>query len=232
MTEMPKDLVLIPALFCDEGLYADIRPQLAQHMAVHVIAAPRDTMAESVTAILDQAPKSFVLAGTSYGAALAVEVALAAPDRVKGLWIMGNDPAAGDHEQGQGLVQGIENDTDGVIDMLSGLVVLPKHETAVVTFKIMAKRVGRDTGMKQAKSLATRRSVEDHAAALKMPVLAIWGENDMIVPVAKGRAFAERIPHVEWHALAECGHLPTLEKPADVVSIVTAWLSNNLKAAA
>ena len=230
MPEMPKDLVLIPALFCDEGLYADVRPQLAQHLTVHVIAAPRETMAESVTAILDQAPKTFILAGTSYGASLAVEIALAAPDRVKGLWIMGNDPAAGDPEQGPGLVQGIETNTDGVIDMLAGLVVLPKHEAAAATFKTMAKRVGRDTAVKQAKSLATRRSVEDHAAALKMPVLAIWGEDDKIAPIEKGHAFVKNIPHAEWHPLAECGHLPTLEKPAEVVGIFTSWLSSKMAA--
>ena len=82
-------------------------------------------------------------------------------------------PAAGDPEQGQGLVQGIETNTEGVIDMLAGLVVLPKHESPAATFKTMAKRVGRDTVAKQAKSLATRRSVEDHAAELEMPVLAI-----------------------------------------------------------
>lgn len=196
MTEMPKDLVLIPALFCDEELYADIKPQLAEHMDVHVIAAPRDTMAESVTAILDQAPRTFVLGGTSYGAALAVEVALAAPDRVKGLWLMGNDPAAGDAEQGQGLVQGIETNTDGVIEMLSGLVVQPAHETAAARFKSMANRVGSDTAAKQAKSLATRRSVEDHAGKLTMPVLLIWGEDDKIAPIEKAavsrKAFRRR----------------------------------------
>ena len=225
MTDMPKDLVLIPALFCDDGLYAEVLPELSKHMNVHVIGAPRDTMAESVAAILDQAPETFVLAGTSYGAALAVEIALAAPDRVKGLWIMGNDPAGGDPEQGPGLVQGIETNTDGVIDMLAGAVVLPKHEAAAATFKTMAKRVGRDAAAKQARSLATRRSVEDHAASLKMPVLAIWGEDDKIAPIEKGQAFVKDIPQAEWHPLAGCGHLPTLEKPKEVVDIFTSWLS-------
>lgn len=231
MTDKPSDLVLIPALFSDQALYAQVVPEIGKEINVHVLAAPRDTMAESVKAILDQAPQSFVVAGTSYGAALAVEVALAAPDRVKGLWIMGNDPAAGDPVQGGGLVQGIEGDTDGVIEMLSGLVVLPAHEAAVGTFKTMAKRVGRDVAVKQAKTLATRRSVEDHAAELKMPVLAIWGEGDKIAPVAKGKAFVDKIPHAEWHALPDCGHLPTLEKPTEVVAIVTAWLKG-LKTAA
>ena len=147
MTDMPNDLVLIPALFCDDGLYAEVLPQLSQHMRVHVIGAPRDTMAESVKAILDQAPETFVLAGTSYGAALAVEVALAAPDRVKGLWIMGNDPAGGDPEQGPGLVQGIEANTDGVIDMLAGVCGLCRS----------MRRLPQPSRRWQSASAATRR---------------------------------------------------------------------------
>ena len=47
------DLVLIPALFCDEALYAPVLPKLAEHATVHVMAAPRDTMEESVAAILE-----------------------------------------------------------------------------------------------------------------------------------------------------------------------------------
>ncbi len=227
MADFPKDLVLIPALFSDEALYADVIPDLEKHMTVHVLAAPRDTMAESVTAILEKAPKTFVVAGVSYGAALAVEVALAAPDRVKGLWIMGNDPAAGDPEQGGGLVQGIESNTDGVIDMLTGVITHPKHEKAAATFKTMAGRVGSDIAAKQARSLATRRSVEDKAAVLKMPVLAIWGEDDKIAPIAKGHAFVKDMPDASWHPLAGCGHLPTLEKPAEVVSIFTSWLAKH-----
>ena len=230
MSALPKDLVLIPALFSDEELFAKVKPQLDKIATVHVIAAPRDTMAESVTAILDKAPQTFVLGGVSYGAALAVEVALAAPDRVKGLWLMGNDPAAGDPEQGGGLVQGIETTTDGVIDMLSGVVASPENAHASATFKTMAKRVGADVAAKQARSLATRRSVEAHAASLTMPVLAIWGEDDKIAPVDKGHSFMKDIPNAEWHALPACGHLPTLEKPAEVAAIVTAWYERHAAA--
>ena len=227
MPPLPKDLVLIPALFSDEELFAKVKPQLEKVATVHVIAAPRDTMTESVTAILDQAPQTFVLGGVSYGAALAVEVALAAPDRVKGLWLMGNDPAAGDPEQGGGLVTEIETSTDGVIDMLSGAVVAPENKAAGETFKTMAKRVGAGVAAKQARSLATRRSVEAHAASLTIPVLAIWGEHDQIVPIDKGRAFVKDIPNAEWHELPGCGHLPTLEKPAEVAAIVSAWYGSH-----
>ncbi len=227
MSDLKHDLVLIPALFCDGGLYKDVRFQLEETINIHVIAAPRDTLDESVAAILAQAPPHFVLAGTSYGASLAIEIALAAPERVKALWIMGADPAAPDVAAMNGLVQTIETNVDGAIDYLSGAVVLPAHKEQAEAFKAMAKRVGAAVAAHQARSLATKRSVEDMAAKLTMPVLAIWGEDDAIVPVAKGHAFVEHIPLSEWHALPECGHLPTMEKPTEVVAIARDWLERN-----
>ena len=219
------DLILIPALFCDEALYAPVEAKLAEHATVHVLAAPRDTMEESVTAILDQAPPKFAVGGVSYGASLAIEIALAAPERVIGLWIMGSSAPAPDPEQSAGLVQGIETNTDGVIGMLSGVVVKPSNIAAGETFTTMAKRVGRDVATKQAKSLAAKRSFEEHAASLKMPVLAIWGAEDAISPPEPARAFVERIPNAEWHLIPDCGHLPTLETPAEVGGIATSWLA-------
>jgi pimeloyl-ACP methyl ester carboxylesterase len=47
------------------------------------VAAP--TMAEAATAVLRQAPPRFLLAGTSYGGSLALEVVARAPSRVVGM---------------------------------------------------------------------------------------------------------------------------------------------------
>ena len=60
MPEMPKDLVLIPALFCDEGLYADVRPQLARHLTVHVVAAPEHP-SEAMDALLEAGEEEGIL---------------------------------------------------------------------------------------------------------------------------------------------------------------------------
>ena len=231
MPALKHDLVLIPALFCDGGLYADLKFQLEDSINVHVLAAPRGTMAESVTAILAEAPPVFVLGGTSYGASLAIEVALAAPDRVAALWIMGADPAAPDAEAMNGLAHAIETNAEAAIDYLAGIVVLPAHRDQAETFKVMARRVGADVAARQARSLATRRGIEDEASRLTMPVLAIWGADDALVPADKGRAFVATIPRAEWHAILDCGHLPTLEKTETVVEIVRAWVAKDVPVA-
>ena len=45
-----------------------------------------------------------------------------------------------------------------------------------------------------------------------IPSLVIWGEKDMIFPPALGKAFQDLIPGAELVMLADCGHLPQIEK--------------------
>ncbi len=224
----PMPLVLIPALLCDDALYRDVIAGLGDRVAPQVMMSPRPTLAESVADILGRAPPEFVLAGTSYGASLALEVALAAPERVQGLWLMGCDPGAPDHEQSLGIAGMIEGQTEAATAHLATLVVRPEHTEAAETFKAMAGRVGGKAGSAEMRALATREAVWDRLGELTMPVLVLWGAEDALVPVAVGRKLADTLPHAHFHALAECGHLPTLEKPAEVAELVGAWLDEDM----
>jgi pimeloyl-ACP methyl ester carboxylesterase len=81
------------------------------------------------------------LVGTSYGANLALAIALAAPKRVAALWLMGCDasaPAAG----GPDLAGGLEGAPDATVDFLAGIVVRPADDAARAAFKATAHRVG------------------------------------------------------------------------------------------
>lgn len=224
----PIPLVLIPALLCDEALYRDVIAGLGDRVAPQVLMSPRPTFAESVVDILDRAPPEFVLAGTSYGASLALEVALAAPGRVRGLWLMGCDPGAPDREQSLGLAGMIEDQAQAAAAHLATLVVRPEHAEAAEAFKAMAKRVGGQAGGAEMRALAARASAWDRLDGLAMPALVLWGAEDALVPVAVGRKLADTLPHAHFHALAGCGHLPTLEKPAEVAELAGAWLDEDL----
>ena len=221
-------LVLIPALLCDDALYRDVIAGLSSSVAPEVVMSPRPTLAASVSDILERLPPEFVLAGTSYGASLAIEVALAAPGRVRGLWLMGCDPGAPDLEQSQGIASMIEDQTEAASAHLSTLVVLPQHTAAAEAFKAMAARVGGEAGGAEMRALAGREAAWHRLDTLTMPTLVVWGANDALVPVATGRKLADALPHAHFHALAECGHLPTLERPAEVAELVNRWLSEEI----
>jgi pimeloyl-ACP methyl ester carboxylesterase len=86
------NLVMIPAFGCDERLYGAIAPLLPSNVLTSTIICDGDSFAASVEQVLARAPGQFVILGTSFGGRVALEAALAAPDRVKGLIVIGSGP--------------------------------------------------------------------------------------------------------------------------------------------
>lgn len=215
--------VFIPALLCDERLYSEVIASLGDHIKAQVIMSPMPVLADSVADILARAPAKFALVGTSYGGNLAMEVALAAPQRVTALWLMGCDPAT-PQAGGPDLAGGLEATPDAVIGMLAGLVVHKDATDSAALFQKMARAVGGTAGAAQARALAGRTGISERLSELTMPVLALWGTEDALVPTAVGRRLADTLPNCQFHQLAGCGHLPTLEKPAQAAALFSNFL--------
>ena len=215
--------VFIPALLCDERLYSDVIADLDDQIEGQVMMSPKPVLADSVADILARAPAKFVLVGTSYGGRLAMEIALAAPERVTALWLMGCDPGA-PQAGGPDLAGGLEATPDAVFGMLAGLVVHKQATGSAATFRDMAHSVGGAAGAAQARALDVRADISARLGELKMPVLVLWGEEDALVPASVGRKLADALPNAQFHQLANCGHLPTLEKPMESTTIFSAFL--------
>ncbi|MFN8382050.1 MAG: alpha/beta hydrolase [Anaerolineales bacterium] len=49
--------------------------------------------------------------------------------------------------------------------------------------------------------------------ALKKPTLIFWGTNDETTPYADHTLILQALPHAEFHAIENCGHIPHYEKP-------------------
>jgi pimeloyl-ACP methyl ester carboxylesterase len=61
---------------------------------------------------------------------------------------------------------------------------------------------------------------------LKKPSLLIWGCNDTTVPFEESRDLLSAIPHAEFHAIADSGHIPHYEKAGEVNPILSRFLSS------
>jgi pimeloyl-ACP methyl ester carboxylesterase len=225
MTATPTPVVFIPALLSDEAMYREVIEQLGGTVEAQVMVLSEPTMQANVEAVLAKAPPTFVIVGTSYGGSIALEVAHAAPDRVTALWLMGCNPAAPDANV-QDLIGGLETMPDAVIDMLASMAVPKEATKAAETFKAMAGRIGGTVGAAQARALGSRAEMTSRLGALRMPALVLWGEADQIVPVSVGQALADALPHAHFHVLPECGHLPTLEEPAECAVLFVEFLED------
>ena len=60
---------------------------------------------------------------------------------------------------------------------------------------------------------------------LRCPTLILWGEDDPWIPLARGRALAERMPFAAFRTLPGVGHLPHLEAPAEVLAALEPFLA-------
>jgi pimeloyl-ACP methyl ester carboxylesterase len=216
-------MVLVPALLCDDALFRGVLDALGPRVDARVVLATEPDMAANVAQILERAPERFVLAGASFGGTVAIEVALAAPERVLGLWLTGCDPGA--HEAASlGLAALLAATPDAAVDHLAGVVVRPGAAEAAA-FRAMAARVGGPVGAAQARALAGRADAWDRLGALTMPALLMWGEDDAAIPPDVGRRLAGALPNARLQTLGACGHLPTLERPAEAAAAAGDWLA-------
>ncbi|HXP03240.1 MAG TPA: acetoin dehydrogenase dihydrolipoyllysine-residue acetyltransferase subunit [Stellaceae bacterium] len=70
---------------------------------------------------------------------------------------------------------------------------------------------------------AQRAGWADAVATLAMPVQIIWGRDDRIIPVSHGQALAGRMP---VHIFESAGHLPHMEKAAEVNRLIARFLDS------
>ncbi|MEV6793031.1 alpha/beta hydrolase [Streptomyces sp. NPDC051320] len=56
-----------------------------------------------------------------------------------------------------------------------------------------------------------------------LPALVLWGASDRIVTPAYGRAYAEALGDARFEQIAEAGHLPHLEQPDAVFTLIDTY---------
>lgn len=59
---------------------------------------------------------------------------------------------------------------------------------------------------------------------IKCPTLIVVGENDILKPVRFSRKIADAISDSEFYIPANCGHDALLEKPKELITLMTGFL--------
>lgn len=226
---MRKTLVMIPAFGCDAGLYDEVAGRLGTAVEVRNHIATEDSYGAMVAEVLVAAPRRFSVLGTSMGGRLALEVALAAPDRVEGLVVIGAgagavaDQAAGLRRSSRirgGEKQQVLIEMGNMIAHLPG----PRGPATREAFISMAQAMDPETLARQSDALAHRTDKWGRLGGIGCPVLCLWGVHDQFSPAADGRRIATAVPRGEYVELPECGHFPTLEYPEETAAALERWL--------
>lgn len=223
---------MIPALGCDEQLYADVNQALSDVIATMVTPVSESTLQSCVAAVLDKSGDEFIVLGTSFGGRVALEVALAAPERVKGLVVIGAgagpaaDPAAGLRRSARlrgGELEQVAAEMGAIVSHLPG----PNGPATRDSFISMMKQQGSDFIARQSDALAYRVDLWPRLHEIKCPALMLWGKHDQFSPAADGLRMASLLPRGRYVELAECGHFPSLEYPGETAAALKHWLEES-----
>lgn len=67
--------------------------------------------------------------------------------------------------------------------------------------------------------------LREDTAGLAVPALFVWGEADAFAPPQRGQEVAARMSDTRFDILPDTGHLPHLDRPGDVAAAVNAFLA-------
>jgi pimeloyl-ACP methyl ester carboxylesterase len=227
-------LVLVPGLLCDAQLWQPQAEKLADVADIWIAEHTRsDTMAGVARDVLAGAPfASFALAGLSMGGYIALEIMRQAPHRVVRLALL--DTAAGTDlpEQTQRRLDFIalaeRGKFLGITDALLPLLIHPSRlaERALIdVIKSMAKNVGKEAFVRQQQAIMSRADSRGLLAAIDCPTLVLCGRQDALTPLARHEEIAAGIRGARLEVIENCGHLSTLERPAEVNAALRRWLA-------
>lgn len=190
--------------------------------------APRPiTFAGCVAHVLAQAPERFVLAGYSLGGRVALHVALAAPERVRGLVLVSStagieDPA--ERAQRRAADESLAHELEQIpfeqfIERWRGQPLFATESAAVGATARADQRRNQPAALAAAlRGIGTgaMESLWGRLGELKMPVAVVVGESD-----AKFRRLGERMVTMLAHAelrVVDGGHGLVLENPGAVAA--------------
>jgi 2-hydroxy-6-oxonona-2,4-dienedioate hydrolase len=177
-----------------------------------------------VRAFLDaQGIDRAVIGGNSLGGHVALELALAHPDRVSGLLLTGS---SGLFERS--FTRGVPHrpTPSWVRTKMEEVFYNPAMVTAQWVETVQRAVTTRSSVLRllQAARAAKHHNMEARLPTIEAPTCIIWGADDRITPPEIADRFHALIPRSDLFLLSRCGHAPMLEQPEAFNRVLAGWL--------
>lgn len=235
---MPTPLLLVPGLMCDASVWNPLLPALQPHADCHVVDhGTADSLVTMAQQLLDAAPERFALAGHSMGGRVAVEVLRLAPARITRVALMDTGykarpaGAAGDEEARKRHALLAIAREQGVRAMaaqwVQGMLDSPRLADAALVEEIvtMFARKSADIFAAQIRALLARPDATPVLRTIRIPTLVLCGQADSWSPLSQHEEIAALLPTpVPVTAIADAGHMSTMERPEAVARAMIGWL--------
>jgi len=232
--EQRSHLILLPGLLCDRALW---EPQIA---GLSDICTPwvadftrDDSIAGMAERVLAEAPaQHFALAGLSMGGYVAMEIMRRAPQRVMRVALLDTratldtpEETARRHEFMR-LAQ-TERGFAPITTRLLPLLIHSsriKEEPMVRVIREMADRIGVEAYVRCQHAIISRPDFRSDLPRIECPTLVLCGREDALTPLHMHEELVGLIRTARLAVIEQCGHLSTLERPAEVNLALRDWL--------
>jgi len=230
---MTKNLILIPGLLCNHDLWLDQIATLEEDYDLTIFDhTTHDSLPEMVADFLQDAPKSFSVAGLSMGGYISFELMRQAPARVEKLVLIDTNARADREEQAAAretlICRADSEDIREIARELTPFLIHPdrlKDEDLCGRIVDMAANVGAEAFQRQQRALVKRPDSRDLLPRIACPTLIICGAQDALTPPKVHQEMADLIPGAQFHQIDDCGHLSTMERPDQVTQLMTDFLA-------
>ena len=226
--------VLLPGLACDERLFEAQRAALPAELAVRVSDAHmrHDSIERMAAAVLAEHAGPLILCGASMGGMIAMEATHQAPGRIRGLALLGTNARPETQDMYQLRESAIElferGEARDVIELNAGFAFHTSRGGDAALLRRYVELV-LDAGVtqlvRQNRALMQRPDARLHLPALRCPVLVMCGDGDRLTPPDCSREIAALVPAAELVWIERCGHMLTMERPAEVNAALVPWLA-------
>ena len=214
-------LDFVPGTLCDERVWSRLTPLLGDAFDLNYVplhqARTRLQMQELIAT--HSAPAANLVA-FSLGAYLAIEHAVAHPERVNSLVLIANSAKAlkpAEVLARERIVAVLErNAYTGMSRQWLRELLHPAHlnDKAIAgTIRQMALDLGKEVLLTQFATTIDRPDLMDRLAGLNFPVLIVGAEEDNLVPPEELRQMVARFPNASLQILSGTGHMIPLEAP-------------------
>jgi pimeloyl-ACP methyl ester carboxylesterase len=217
-------VILVPGLVCDARVWRDQIEGLARLCPVQVAShGTLDSLGRMAERILDTAPARFALAGHSMGGRVALEVLARAPERVTRVALL--DTGYGryrlrDIGRAEGMLALGRNWSQGMVHpaRLSDAALMDDIHAMIARAPLAQFEA-------QTEALLNRPDRTELLGQIRVPTLVLCGREDGWSPLSRHEQMARLIPGARLVAVADAGHMVTMERPAEVTRALADWLT-------
>ena len=194
-----------------------------------------DLVEDCRTLLDDLGIRKCVLVGMSVGGFMALEFALAHPERLRGLVVIAGTSKDYTPEEREAYRRQFDKlDVDGMVPLDFAQWVAPfcfgettlKCNPALVEHWVdrWATTMPARAVHFQGGSWLDKEDITVRLATIDLPVLVIHGEEDVPLPIDRAQAMADALPDATFARVAHAGHSVNLEQPAAVNAAIARFL--------